>query len=284
MTVPRYVLAVDSGSQSTKVQVIDQRGTVHAQARRRLRPYAHPAPGHVVHPDEDLWDSIVATTREAVDRFPGDPAAIEAIGVCTIRFCRVLLDESGRLVEPVLSWMDERVSRPHESDERVRYVTASSGYIALRLTGERRDAAASYQGLWPIDQATFRWSEHREDYRRTGMDRGSLFDLVDPGERLGGLTARAAGLLGLVPGTPVIATANDKAVEALGVGLDDSALMLSLGTYIAAMAPGHSPGSASDSYWVNFASTPRSYLYETNGIRRGMWTVSWVRDLLLPPG
>ena len=68
------------------------------------------------------------------------------------------------------------------------------------------------------------------------------------------------------------ATANDKAVEALGSGLDDDGtVLLSLGTYIAAMTIGSSSSSADGSYWANFAARPGKYLYESTGIRRGMW-------------
>ena len=81
------------------------------------------------------------------------------------------------------------------------------------------------------------------------------------------------------------ATANDKAVEALGSGLaDDGTVLLSLGTYIASMTIGSSSSSADGSYWANFAARPGTYLYESTGIRRGMWTVSWYRTLLEGPG
>ena len=80
------------------------------------------------------------------------------------------------------------------------------------------------------------------------------------------------------------ATANDKAVEALGSGLDDDGtVLLSLGTYIAAMTIGSSSSSADGSYWANFAARPGTYLYESTGIRRGMWTISWYRTLLEGP-
>src|SRR5262249_48227496 len=79
----------------------------------------------------------------------------------------------------------------------------------------------------------------------------------------------------------VYATANDKAVEALGSGLEeDGTVLLSLGTYIAAMTIGSSSRGAGDSYWANFAARPGKYLYESTGIRRGMWTVSWYRTVL----
>ncbi len=107
------VVAIDNGSQSTKVLVVDETGRVRAQARVGLRPYATPAPGRSVHPDDDVWDSIVRACRLAMDRFDGDPAEVVGIGLCTIRFCRALLRPDGALAEPLLSWMDERVSRPH---------------------------------------------------------------------------------------------------------------------------------------------------------------------------
>ena len=35
-------------------------------------------------------------------------------------------------------------------------------------------------------------------------------------------------------------------------------------------------------FWTNFGCVPRKYLYESHGIRRGMWTLSWFMDLLGP--
>ena len=113
------------------------------------------------------------------------------------------------------------------------------------------------------------------------MTREQLFDLVLPGAALGTVTEAAAAATGLPVGLPVYATANDKAVEALGSGLrDEGTVLLSLGTYIAAMTTGSHVPVAHDDVWVNFASEPHTYLYESGGIRRGMWTVSWWRDLL----
>lgn len=276
-----YVLAIDNGSQSTKVSVVDAHGRVHATGRCRLRPYATTADGHVVHPDDDIWDSVVAACSQALGRFAGDPGDIVAVGLCTIRFCRALLDTDGHLVEPVLSWMDVRVSRPHDpADRRVAHVTTSSGYVTHRLTGRFVDTRANYQGLWPIDQATAEWSTDPAAYAATGMPRSLLLDLVSPGDLLGHVTPEAATATAIPAGLPVFATANDKAVEALGCGLrDDDTVLLSLGTYIAAMATGATAEGADD-YWVNFGSTPGTYLYESHGIRRGMWTVSWFRDLV----
>jgi xylulokinase len=277
-----YLLAIDNGSQSTKVTIFDSRGRAVASARRRLRPYDTSVPGHAVHPGDDIWDSIAEACRAAMARFPGHPADIAAVGLCTIRFCRALLAADGSLAEPVLSWMDDRVSRPYQpGNPLTRYVTTSSGYIAHRLTGQFTDAAANYQGVWPIDLRTATWSGDPAAYAAAGMARDMLFDLVPPGGLLGVVTSAAAEATGIPAGLPVYATANDKAVEALGSGLeDDGTVLLSLGTYIAAMTMGSSSPSAGDSYWANFAARPGRYLYESTGIRRGMWMISWYRTLL----
>ena len=277
-----YLLAIDNGSQSTKVTIFDAHGHAVASGRRRLKPYDTSVPAQAIHPGDDIWDSIQEACRAAMAQFSGHPADIAAVGLCTIRFCRALLAADGSLAEPVLSWMDGRVSRPHEpGNPLTRYVTTSSGYITHRLTGQFTDAAANYQGVWPIDQDTATWSSDPGAYASTGMPRDMLFDLIPPGGRLGEVTPAAAAATGIPAGLPVYATANDKAVEALGCGLEeDGTVLLSLGTYIAAMTTGSSARSADDSYWANFAARPGRYLYESTGIRRGMWMVSWYRSVL----
>jgi len=280
--VTPYLLAIDNGSHSTKVTIFDPGGQVVASASRPLKPYDTSVPGHAVHPDDDIWDSIGHACRDAMARFSGDRAGIVAVGLCTIRFCRALLAADGSLAEPVLSWMDERVSRPYQpANPSVRYVTTSSGYITHRLTGQFTDTAANYEGVWPIDHDTATWPDDPAAYAAASLPRDMLFDLVPPGGLLGEVTPAAAEATGLLAGLPVYATANDKAVEALGSGLaEDGSVLLSLGTYIAAMTIGASATSADDSYWANFAARPGTYLYESTGIRRGMWMVSWYRTLL----
>ena len=193
-----------------------------------------------------------------------------------------MVGADGRLAEPVLSWMDTRVSQPLGAvDPAVELVTSASGYLAVRLTGNRRDSAASYQGMWPKDPASGQWSTDPAELERTGMPVRLLSDLVEPGDLLGQTTPEAARETSIPAGLPVYATANDKAVEALGSGLlDEGPMLLSLGTYIAAMTVGEDPARRDDRYWVNTASVPGRYLYESGGIRRGMWTVSWLRHLV----
>jgi sugar (pentulose or hexulose) kinase len=104
--VTPYLLAIDNGSQSTKVTIFDSRGRALVCANRPLKPYDISVPGHAVHPGDDIWDSVKHACRDAMVQFRADPADIAAVGLCTIRFCRALLTADGSLAEPVQSWMD----------------------------------------------------------------------------------------------------------------------------------------------------------------------------------
>lgn len=280
--MPRFVVAIDNGSQSTKVSIVDEHGHVHASGRSPLRPYVSSGPGISEHPDDDVWDSIVAACQSAMGAFQGEARDIVGIGLCTIRFCRALLDNHGKLVQPIMSWMDVRVSEPYvHTDARVQLVTTSSGYITGRLTGTVTDFAGNVQGRWPVDARSWRWSDDNTVINREGVPREMLARLALPGEQVGLITEEAEAATGLPAGLPVIATSNDKAVEALGCGvIRPGQLLLSLGTYVAAMTPAAHDAAGGQASWPNFASIPHHMLLESDGVRRGMWTVSWFRDLV----
>ena len=278
-----YVVGVDCGTQSAKVVVYDTAGNAVARGQQLLRPMSRPQHGVAVHPDDDLWDAIGEASRRAMARFDGDPADIVAVGICPIRCCKVFLRDDGELLEPVVSWMDDRAYQPYvPADPAHRWSTTTTGYIAYRCTGVRSDTAGNNILLqWPIDTDTWQWSDDPALYEEFAVQREQLFDLQMPGDVIGPLTAEAAAHTGLPIGVPVVHTSNDKAVEMLGAGtLGETTALVSLGTYIAAMVHGHTNHRDPANFWTNFACIPHRYLYESNGVRRGMWTLTWFLDLL----
>jgi sugar (pentulose or hexulose) kinase len=278
-----YLVGIDGGTQSSKVVIVDAAGNVVAQGRRALRPLKRTRHGIAFHPDDDLWDSIAAACRDALDAFTGNREEIVGVGLCTIRCCKAFLRADGSLVEPVLSWMDDRAFQPYVPDDpTLAHATTSSGYLAHRFTGELRDTAANNILLqWPIDTDTWQWSDDPALFEQFNVRREMLLELQMPGDVIGHVTAEAAAATGLREGLPVVATANDKAVEALGAGsVGETTALVSLGTYIAAMVHGHENHRAPVAFWTNFACIPHRYLYESHGVRRGMWTLSWFLDLL----
>ncbi len=278
-----YLIGIDCGTQSAKVVVYDAAGIAVARGQHALRPMSRPRHGVAIYTDDDLWESIAAASRQALVAFTGDLSEIAAVGLCPIRCCKAFLDAEGALVEPVISWMDDRAYQSYLPDDpALAYATTSSGYLAHRFTGEFRDTAANNILLqWPIDTDTWQWSDDPSLYQRFGVTRDMLLELQMPGDVIGGVTHAASEATGIPVGVPVVATANDKAVEMLGAGsLGETTALVSLGTYIAAMVQGTVNHKTPTHFWTNFACIPHRYLYESTGVRRGMWTLTWFLDLL----
>ena len=151
-----YLIGIDGGTQSTKVVVVDAEGHVVAEGREPLRPMSRPTARRRL-PSRRRPLGLARRGEP-----PGAPALrrrsgeIAAVGLCTIRCCKAFLRADGSLVEPVISWMDDRAYLPYLPDDpALAYATTSSGYLGHRLTGAFRDSAANNILLqWPIDVDT----------------------------------------------------------------------------------------------------------------------------------
>jgi len=108
---PRYVLALDQGTTSSRAIVFDHAGHVVAQAQREF-PQILPAPGVVEHDPEAIWESQLATAREAQAKAKLGPRDIAAIGVTNQRETTVLWDRAtGRPVANAIVWQS-RITAP----------------------------------------------------------------------------------------------------------------------------------------------------------------------------
>ena len=281
----QYILAIDGGTQSTKVVIFDTKGNMVCQGQQALRPTQAPKTGWVEHPDDDLWDALVAASHQLFSRFTGAREDIIGVGLCTIRSCRVFLKADGSLAYPVIDWMDPRAYGPFELPNKdVRYATTTTGYMTHRLSGNLKDTIANNTFIqWPTDMVNWKWSDDDEEFRKYNIGRENMLETCFPGDVLGTVTKEASEATGIPEGLPVVATASDKAVEALGAGLSltGNTGLVSLGTYISSMVCGdeYRPFDV-NGFYTNFASVPHKYLYESFGIQRGMWTISWLKDLL----
>ena len=283
----KYVIGIDGGTQSTKVSIYSLDGKVVCEQKNALSPLYSPDADTAEHPGDDLWDSLKQTGHQVMEKFKGNPEDIIGIGLGSIRCCRAYIKKDGTLAYPILNWMDKRLAKPYPGNiPEFQYISTTTGYLTVRLTGNFCDTAANYEGVYgPFNKETWSWSENPEDYKKYNITRENLFDLVMPGEELGRITREAAEATGFPENCPVIATANDKAAEGLGAGIiDDSSCLISLGTYIGGMVNGHEFNDSAECYWSNLSAIPKRYLYEgMTGIRRGMWSVSWFKGVLGEP-
>ncbi len=279
------VMSVDVGTQSAKIIIFDLDGKIVAQGVQKLRQIEVPAPLLAIHPDDDIWDATQIALKEAMANYKKtgrEAEDIKAMGLCVIRCCRSLVKANGELAYPLIGWMDKRMNTPYQNDGQykdVRYVSTSSGYITARLTGQFKDTCANYIGWWPMDDDKWDWSTDPKAWEGCKLTRDQVMDVVKPGETLGLLKEELATKYGLPKNLPVVATAHDKAVEALGSGaLEAGSILISLGTYIGALTQGRERKTDAQNVWTFQADVPNQYIYECWGVRLGMWTISWFRD------
>ena len=278
-----YLMSADVGTQSAKILIFDLKGNVICQGVKKLKSIEVPAPALAIHPGDDIWEALQDAMEQAMTEFCAqgkDPANIRAMGLCVIRCCRSLVKKNGELAYPLIGWMDKRMNKPYQNEfTDVHYVSTSSGYITGRLTGEFKDTSANYIGWWPMDDETWDWSTDPEVFKGCNLTREQVMDVVKPGEILGCLKDDLASRFGLPKNLPIVATAHDKAVEALGSGsLKEGTVLISLGTYIGALTQGKERVTTAKDFWTFQSSIPGRYIYECWGVRLGMWTISWFRD------
>ena len=103
-----YLLALDQGTSSSRSIVFDARGSVVAMAQREFRQI-YPQPGWVEHDAQEIWDTQLATAREALARAGVAAAAVAAIGITNQRETTVLWNRrTGQPLHHAIVWQDRR--------------------------------------------------------------------------------------------------------------------------------------------------------------------------------
>jgi glycerol kinase len=128
----RYVLALDQGTTSSRAIVFGRDGRIVASAQQEF-PQIFPAPGEVEHDPEAIWETQLATAREALASARATAADIAAIGVTNQRETTVLWDrQTGKPVAHAIVWQS-RVSAPicdrMKADGLERLVRRKTGLV-----------------------------------------------------------------------------------------------------------------------------------------------------------
>ena len=106
-----FVLALDQGTTSSRAIVFDRSGRSVGSAQREF-PQLFPSPGHVEHDPEAIWDSQLATARQALTNAKLTAADIAAIGVTNQRETTILWErDSGKPVANAIVWQS-RITVP----------------------------------------------------------------------------------------------------------------------------------------------------------------------------
>jgi glycerol kinase len=107
----KFVLALDQGTTSSRAIVFDRSGKAVSTAQQEF-PQIFPGPGHVEHDPEAIWDTQLATAKEAIARAGISALDLAAIGVTNQRETTVLWEKAtGRPVANAIVWQS-RVTAP----------------------------------------------------------------------------------------------------------------------------------------------------------------------------
>jgi len=103
-----FILALDQGTSSSRSIVFDEGGHIVSLAQREFRQI-YPQPGWVEHDPEEIWQSQLATAREALAKAGLKAQDIAAIGITNQRETTVVWNRrTGEPIHNAIVWQDRR--------------------------------------------------------------------------------------------------------------------------------------------------------------------------------
>lgn len=309
------ILAFDCGTQSTRALLFNKNGDIVAKSKIVFEPYFSLKEGWAEQYSEVYWNTFIEASQTLKKENPEKWKDIVAVSVTTMRDNCVCLGEDGKVLRPVILWLDRREASPiklpflnkiifkavgmYEPMIKQSMVTASnwikeyepeiwkktykylmfSGYINFLLTGKMVESIASMIGHLPFDYKKKAWMTPKDlTYCAFAIEKEKLCELVEPGSIIGTITKEASAQTGIPEGIPLIAAGSDKGCETLGTGcIGDDCASLSFGTTATVQI-------STDKYVEPSAFMPAypslikgKYNPETQ-VFRGYWMVSWFKN------
>ncbi|HVP10088.1 MAG TPA: xylulokinase [Phycisphaerae bacterium] len=185
MTARDLVIGVDSGTQSTKVVLVDgETGEVVAAASVPHRLIEGLPPGHLEQRAEDWFTALEEALQAALADHSADPKHIRAIGVSGQQHGLVALDADGRVIRPAKLWCDTSTAK--QCEEIIARVGGLARYIELTGNGLPPGFTAS-KLAWLKEREPANYARLRTvllphdylNYRLTGLCR------MEPGDASG---------------------------------------------------------------------------------------------------
>ena len=105
-----HVLALDQGTTSSRAIVFDETGAAVATAQREFTQH-FPRPGWVEHDPAEIWQTQLATARDALAEAGVEAADVAALGITNQRETTLLWDRAtGEPVHRAIVWQDRRTA------------------------------------------------------------------------------------------------------------------------------------------------------------------------------
>ena len=108
--MPKYILALDQGTTSSRAILFDRDGNVRASANQEFKQY-YPQPGWVEHDAKEIWESQLAVAWKIPGETKTHPEDVAAIGITNQRETVVVWDrKTGKPVYHAIVWQCRRTA------------------------------------------------------------------------------------------------------------------------------------------------------------------------------
>ncbi|MBW6500371.1 MAG: L-fuculokinase [Bacteroidales bacterium] len=259
------VLVFDCGATNVRVIAVSSKGSIVASGsypnNTRPDPYY---PSFRIWDVNEIWEKMCLASRKVINRINRNDIA--GVTVTTFGVDGTLVDSSGEMLYPVISWQCERTipimanigkyipladlyresgvlpftfntinkliwfaeQKPELTQKAQRFLFMPS-LFAHRLTGEMVNDITMAGTSMLTDQSARQFSANI--CRRTGFPVEKLGIAVEPGTITGTITRGASEETGIPQGTPVVATGHDTQFAVFGSGAKKNQPVLSSGTW-----------------------------------------------------
>jgi glycerol kinase len=127
-----HVLAIDQGTTSSRAIVFDDKLQVVAVAQEEFTQH-FPRPGFVEHEPEEIWATVLSTSRNAMAKAGIGASQIAAIGITNQRETTLIWErDTGRPIHRAIVWQDRRTADRCQALRSAGYepgVTAKTGLL-----------------------------------------------------------------------------------------------------------------------------------------------------------
>lgn len=243
----KYFLGYDLGSSSIKVSLIeaDSGKTVSSFISPSVEmEISSPQKGWAEQDPETWWLNAIIATQGVLKGTNVDPDNIKAIGIAYQMHGLVIVDANRTALRPSIIWCDSRAVeigneayhqlgemycmnrllnspgnftasklkwvKDHEPDvyAKIYKMMLPGDFLAMRMTDQINTTASGLSEgmLWDYEKNTT--PERLLNYY--GLDSNLIPEIVETFSEQGKLTEKAAGFLGLKPGTPITYRAGDQ--------------------------------------------------------------------------
>ena len=131
MIMSKYYISIDQGTTSSRSVLYDNSFNQITQEQQEFKQY-YPAEGLVEHDPEEIWSSVLNTTKTLMSKNNVSSSDVISIGITNQRETVMLWDKDGKVLNKAIVWQDRRTAEFCEklkAEDIESEVTAKTGLL-----------------------------------------------------------------------------------------------------------------------------------------------------------